>query len=74
MREVETVLGSVLAKVGGLSPTTITDVGGFDDKVIQRAYLEQYLPPGLLDTTIGKDILSQAQSRLRGRFVCKASV
>jgi hypothetical protein len=73
MREMETVLGSVVAKEGDLAPT-MTDVGGFENEADQRAYLEQYLPPAFLDTQLGEEVASRAGYWLRGRFVCSASV
>jgi len=70
MREVETVVGCVVDKEGGLE--TVTEIGGFDDEDSQRAYLEQYLPPGFLDTSEGKEIASRVGFWLRGRFVFNA--
>jgi hypothetical protein len=49
-------------------------VGGFDDEGGQRAYLEQYFPPGFLDTPEGKEIVSRVGYWLRGRFVFNAAV
>jgi len=73
MREVETVLGSTVAKERCLS-TTVTEVGGFDDEDGRRAYLEQYFPHDLLDTSEGKEIASRVGYWLRGRFVFNATV
>jgi len=70
MREVETVIGSVVAKEGSL-PETVTEVGGFDE-VGRRAYLELYFPPGFLNTSEGKQIASRVGYWLRGRFVFNA--
>jgi hypothetical protein len=70
MQEVQTVLGSVVAKDGGLEPETMTDLGAFDNKEDQQAYLEQYLPPGFLDTVSGKALASRAGYWLHGRCVC----
>jgi hypothetical protein len=73
MQVVETDLGSMVAKEGpGLR--TITEMGGFDDKDHQRAYLEQYFPPDFLNTPDGKEIASRVGYWLRGRSVCNASV
>jgi hypothetical protein len=74
MSEVETVLGSVVAKQRDDKPETVTEIGGFDDKDGQRAYLEQYVPPGFLDTALGKDVASRVGYWLRGRFVFNAAV
>jgi hypothetical protein len=73
MRDVETVLRSSVVKPRVLSPTK-TEIGGFNNEVDQRAYLEQYLPPGLLDTDEGKKLVSRIGYWLRGRFVCNTSV
>jgi len=67
MQEVERVVDSVVAKEGG--PETVTEIGGFDDEDGRRAYLEQYFPPGFLDTSEGKEIASRVGYWLRGRFV-----
>ena len=72
MREVESFVGSVVAKEGG--PVTVTEIGGFDDEDGRRAYLEQYLPPGFLDTSEGKEIAFRVGYWLRGRFVFNAAV
>jgi hypothetical protein len=76
MEEVETVISSLVAKEGpgGVPPPTMTDLGGFDDGNGQRAYLEQYFPPGFLGTPLGEEIVSRAEYWFRGRFVCNASV
>ena len=73
MREVETVIGSVVAKESR-SPVTVTEVGGFDDEYGRRAYLGKYFPPGLLDTSEGQEIASRVGYWLRGRFVFNAAV
>jgi len=73
MREVETVVGSAVAKESR-SPVTVTEIGGFDDEGGWRAYLEQYVPPGFLDTSEGKEITSRVGYWLRGRFVFNAAV
>jgi hypothetical protein len=73
MTEVQNVIGSVVAKERG-GPETVTEIGGFDDESGQQAYLEQYLPPGFLDTPLGKEIASRVGYWLRGRFVFNAAV
>ena len=73
MQKVETVFGFAVAKEG-LHPVTVTEVGGFDDEDGRRAYLEQYFPPGLLDTSEGKEVASRVGYWLRGRFVFNAAV
>ena len=73
MREVETVTVSTVAKQG-LRPVTVTEVGGFDDEGGRRAYLKQYFPPGLLDSSVGEEIASRVGYWLRGRFVFNAAV
>jgi hypothetical protein len=70
MQEVQTVLGSAVAKEGGLKSETMTDLGAFDNKEDQQAYLERYLPPGFLDTVSGKAMASRAGYWLHGRCVC----
>ena len=67
----ETVISSAVATEGTHGPL-VTETGGFDDGVGQRAYLERYLPPGFLDTPLGKEIESRAGYWLRGRFVFNA--
>jgi hypothetical protein len=74
MQGVATVLGSGVAKEGGLPPPMMTEFGGFDNKVDQQAYLKQYFPPGFLDTDEGEKIASRLGYWLRGRFVYNASV
>jgi hypothetical protein len=74
MREVETAMGAVVAKEGGGGPPTVTEIGGFDDEDGRRAYLEQYFPPGFLDTPEGKEVVSRVGYWLRGRFVFHAAV
>jgi len=69
MREVATIMGSVVAKKSG-GPKTVTEIGGFDDE----AYLERYFPPGFLDTPEGKLLTSRVGYWLRGRFVSNAAV
>lgn len=72
MQEVERVINSVVVKPGG--PETVTEIGGFDDENDQRAYLEQYCPPGYLDKPLGKEIVSRVGYWLRGRFVSNSAV
>lgn len=75
MLEVQSVVGSVIAKEGsGNKPETVTEVSGFDNEGDQQAYLEQYLPPGFLDTSKGKEIRSRVAYWLRGRFDFNASL
>ena len=73
MQGVETAIGSTVAKMGA-HPVTVTEVGGFDDEGGRRAYLNQYFPPGLLDSPVGKEIASRVGYWLRGRFVFNAAV
>ena len=73
MQETEVVIGSVVAKEGG-GTETVTEIGGFDDEKGWQAYLEQYLPPGFLDTCEGEEIASRVGYWLRGRFVFNAAV
>ena len=73
MREVETVMGSAVAKLG-LGPETVTQIGGFDDEDGRRAYLERYFPPGFLGTSEGKLLAYRVGFWLRGRFVFNAAV
>ena len=72
MREVGSVIGSAVGKVPG--SITVTEIGGFDDEVYRRAYLERYFPPGFLDTSEGNDIETRAGYWFRGRFVFNAAV
>jgi hypothetical protein len=59
MQQLETVLGSVVAKVDGVPPPeTVTDLGAFDSEEDQRAYFKCYLPPGFLDTEAGEVLAS----------------
>jgi hypothetical protein len=45
MQEVDSVVGSMVAKEGDSGRVKAeTDVGGFDNEVSQRAYLDQYFP------------------------------
>ena len=75
MQAVASVINPVVAKEGGRGPTDmVTEVGGFDDEEGRRAYLEQYFPPGFLDTSQGKKIVSRVGYWLRGRFVFNATV
>jgi hypothetical protein len=74
MRDVWTVIGSVVAKEGGGNRETVTEIGGFDDEGGRRAYLEQYFPPGFLDTPEGKESASRVGYWLGGRFVFHAAV
>lgn len=69
MQEMETVLGSVVAKEGP-QPKTETDLGAFDNEQSQRAYLECYLPPNFLDSDAGKLVASRIGYWLHGRCVC----
>ena len=71
MREMEPVLGSAVGK-HGRTTVTVTEIGGFDDEDGRRAYLERYFPPGFLDTSKGKEIVSRVGYWLRGRFVFNA--
>jgi len=71
MREVKTVIDSVVAKESG-SPETVTEIGGFDDEDGRRAYLERYFPPDFLDTSEGKEVASRVGYWLRGRFAFNA--
>ena len=74
MEEVETVLGSVVAKEGGhQEQERVTEIGGFDDEGGQRAYLKRYLLPGFLDTSEGEELASRVGYWLRGRFVFNAA-
>jgi hypothetical protein len=73
MQEVESVVGSVVAKAGD-SVKAETDVGGFDDEVSQRTYLKEYFPEGDLDKPEGKAIASRVGYWLRGRFVFNATI
>lgn len=75
MLEVQSVVGSAVAKDGsGNEAKTLTEVGGFDNEGDQQAYLEQYLPPGFLDTSTGKEIRPRVGYWLRGRFVFNAAL
>ncbi|CAG8558222.1 10669_t:CDS:2 [Acaulospora colombiana] len=74
MRDVETDLSCAVAKEGPPLRSTITEVAGFDDKVDQRAYLEQYFLPGLWDTPVGQEIAARIGYWLHGRFVCATSL
>jgi hypothetical protein len=74
MHKLETVLGSAVAKEGGLEPEMVTDLGAFDTEETQRAYLEHYLPPGFLDTASGKAVASRVGYWLHGRCACNALV
>ena len=67
LQELETVLGSVVAKETGRQPETVTDLGAFDNEEDQRAYLEQYLPPGFLDTDSGNQLARRLGYWLHGR-------
>ena len=73
MWNVKDVIGSVVAKEGG-SLETVTETGGFDNEIGQRAYLQKYLPLGFLETSEGKEIASRVGYWLRGRFVFNAAV
>ncbi len=74
MQEVGNVITSVVAKERPDRFETVTEIGGFDDEDGQRAYLEEYLPHGYLDTSEGKEIASRVGYWLRGRFVFNAAV
>jgi len=73
MRKVDIVNRSVVAKEGGCS-NLVTEIGAFDDQDARRAYLKQYFLLGFLDTSLGKQIESQAGYWLRGWFVFNAAV
>jgi hypothetical protein len=45
----------------------VTRIGAFDHSAAQEAYLEQYFPPGFLDTEPGKVLLSRIGYWLHGR-------
>jgi len=74
MRDVGTVLGSAVAKEGGLPPVMVTEIGGFDDEDSRQAYLKRYFPPGFLDTPEGEEIAHRVGYWLRGRFVFNAAL
>ena len=67
MADMETVLGSVVAKESGLRSETVTNVGAFDDDASLRVYAEPYLPPKFVDTPAGKELLSRMGYWLHGR-------
>ena len=73
MEEVETVIGSAVAKEGGHQQERVTEIGGFDNKDGQQAYLKRYLPPGFLDTSEGEELASQVGYWLCGWFVFNAA-
>ena len=73
IQTVESDLSSGVAKEGGRTDM-VTEVGGFDDEDGRRAYLERYFPPGFLDTSDGKEIVSRVGYWLRGRFIFNAGV
>ena len=73
MEEVETDIGSAVAKEGGHQQERVTYIGGFNDEDGQRAYLKWYLPPGFLDTSEGEELTSQVGYWLRGQFVFNAA-
>ncbi|KAG8836664.1 hypothetical protein FRC18_010929 [Serendipita sp. 400] len=67
MEEVQTVLGSAVAKEGGQEPETVTELGGFENEQNQRAYLEHYLPSGFFNTVSAEGVASRAGYWLLGR-------
>jgi hypothetical protein len=74
MQELETVLGSAVAKYNARpKPQTVTDLGAFDNEDDQRAYLECYVPEGFLDTDSGKSLVERAGYWLHGRYVPRQS-
>jgi hypothetical protein len=64
--EEEAVRGSSVAKDPSTMPI-VTDTGSFDNEDHQRAYLEQYLPSGYLDTADGKLLATRVGHWLHGR-------
>jgi hypothetical protein len=74
MRDVETVFDSMVAKYPEIESQTVTEIGAFDNENDQQAYLAQYLPPGFLDTSQGKEVASRVGYWLRGRFVFNSAV
>jgi hypothetical protein len=72
MQDLETVLGSAVAKERGQPrPETVTDIGAFDDEEDQRVYLEYYLPRRFLDRDSGRALASRVGYWLHGRYVSK---
>ncbi|KAG8817217.1 hypothetical protein FRC17_011324 [Serendipita sp. 399] len=67
MKEMQTALGSTVAKEGGLELEMMTDLGAFDNEEDQQTYLKQYLPSGFLDTASGQTLASRVGYWLRGR-------
>ncbi|KIM30017.1 hypothetical protein M408DRAFT_100189, partial [Serendipita vermifera MAFF 305830] len=67
MRELQTIIGSSVAKESNEESQTYTDLGSFDDEKAQRAYVEQYLPPGSLEDDNWKTVVSRAGYWLHGR-------
>jgi hypothetical protein len=71
MWDVETVIGTMVAKQNGETPKTITDLGAFDNEEDQLAYLKLYLPEKYLQTEDGKSMKSRVRYWLHGRCVYK---
>jgi hypothetical protein len=70
MQDLETVLGSAVAKESGSpQPETVTDLGAFDTEEDQREYLEYYLPRDFLDSESGEVLASRVGYWLHGRYV-----
>jgi len=66
MEKIDTVLGSMIAKQGGIVHT-FTDLGVFDSEEGQRAYMERYLPSGFLESPSGEKLALRAAYWLHGR-------
>jgi len=56
MKNINTVIGSVIGNFRNLHQETVTDVGAFETKESQEAYLLRYLPYNLLDPTLSSRI------------------
>ena len=67
MKDIEIVLGSLVAKEAGRTSETITEVGAFNDDDSHRVYMESYLPTKFLDTPSGKELVSRVGYWLHGR-------
>jgi hypothetical protein len=67
MSDIEIILGSAVSKELVTSHVVITDTGAFDGRDDQRAYVEQYVPPGFLYTEAGQDLMLRMEYWLHGR-------
>ncbi|KIM30022.1 hypothetical protein M408DRAFT_100214, partial [Serendipita vermifera MAFF 305830] len=73
IEKLEIIAWSSVAKESSEISRTYTDLGSFDDEEAQRAYLEQYLPPGSLNNDHWKAVILRAGYWLHGRYQFTAS-